>query len=643
MHRLGSKGHLRTRILSTLLIPVFALGCLSVASVIEDSAEGRSAGELVTYLELAVLTGNTLHETQTERGLTGLFLNSKGASSGAELEAQRTKNDKAIADFNAYLGEHGNELPADSVEKLDVVKATLGDLAKQREAIIAQKIDTATAIAWYTALNSQLLDAAAALAASSPNAQLQREATSYVALLNAKEQVGIERARLAVVFANDKFATGQLQPAVSAVAAQKSYLSVFASTANDVTVADYDRAMQHPDVAAAADMEKLAFDKAGVGGFGVDSKVWFRTITHKIELIAEVERGQGERLIVAATDVRSNAQRSLLFNAVLSLIAVVASIALGWLIATSVSGQVSRSARNLRESSDQLARVGISLGASAEETAAQARIVTSAGEHVSGSVDTVAAAVEEMNASIGEIAHNTSDAASAALEAVRTVEATNATISKLGESSAEIGRVLDVITSIAEQTNLLALNATIEAARAGDQGKGFAVVANEVKELAKETARATEEIASRIAAIQNDTHGAVDAISKIGDVVDRINEIQTSIAGAVEQQTAAVGEIARNINEAAVGSSEIANNISSVAVAAVETSEGAQAAQHAGDTLALLARRLQELVEGSTHRADEAVSPSIDEFSATASRRKVRHRARFGADRNDDDVVLEHA
>jgi methyl-accepting chemotaxis protein len=165
------------------------------------------------------------------------------------------------------------------------------------------------------------------------------------------------------------------------------------------------------------------------------------------------------------------------------------------------------------------------MSSNAEETSAQSHAVSAASEQVSKSTQTVATGIEEMDASIREIAKNASDAARVATTAVKVAEATNAKIAKLGESSLEIGNVIKVITSIAQQTNLLALNATIEAARAGEAGKGFAVVANEVKELAKETAKATEEISLKIAAIQSDTQGAVEAIDQISTVINQINDI----------------------------------------------------------------------------------------------------------------------
>jgi methyl-accepting chemotaxis protein len=169
-------------------------------------------------------------------------------------------------------------------------------------------------------------------------------------------------------------------------------------------------------------------------------------------------------------------------------------------------------------------------------------------------------------------------------------------VSKLGESSLQIAEVVKVITSIAQQTNLLALNATIEAARAGEAGKGFAVVATEVKELAQETAKATEDIARRVDAIQGDTAGAVEAIAEISGIIGKINDYQLTIASAVEEQTATTNEMSRNVSEAAAGAGEIAANITGVATAAQVTTESVSEAQSAATDLARMGSELQALV-----------------------------------------------
>jgi methyl-accepting chemotaxis protein len=259
-------------------------------------------------------------------------------------------------------------------------------------------------------------------------------------------------------------------------------------------------------------------------------------------------------------------------------------------------GTMAGNATALAGASEELTATSQTMAASAEEASAQANVVAAAAEEVSRNVQTVATGSEEMGASIREIAHNANEAARVASQAVGVAQDTNATVAKLGESSVEIGNVVKVITSIAEQTNLLALNATIEAARAGEAGKGFAVVANEVKDLAQETARATEDIARRVETIQGDTTGAVEAIGQISAIIAQINDFQVTIASAVEEQTATTNEMNRNVSEAATGSTQIAENITGVAQAAATTTAGVTESQRSVDELARMAAELRTLV-----------------------------------------------
>jgi methyl-accepting chemotaxis protein len=257
---------------------------------------------------------------------------------------------------------------------------------------------------------------------------------------------------------------------------------------------------------------------------------------------------------------------------------------------------IEASATSLAGASDRMTDTTTHIASAAEETSVQAQAVSAAAEQVSRSVDSVSAGGEQMGASIREISQNAAEAARVASEAVTVTAATSATMGKLGESSAEIGNVIKTITAIAEQTNLLALNATIEAARAGDAGKGFAVVASEVKDLAQETARATEDISKRVQAIQADTSGAVAAIEEISLVIERISDFQTTIASAVEEQTATTAEMNRSVTEAAGGTGEIAQNITGVAEAARMTSQSVNETQEATTELSRLSSELRSVV-----------------------------------------------
>jgi methyl-accepting chemotaxis protein len=274
---------------------------------------------------------------------------------------------------------------------------------------------------------------------------------------------------------------------------------------------------------------------------------------------------------------------------------------------------IAENATHVASASEELNATSQQISANSEETSAQAGVVSTASQQVNQNLQSVSTGADEMTSTIQSIATSAHEAATVASNAVQTAQSANATVGKLGESSAEIGEVIKVITSIAQQTNLLALNATIEAARAGEAGKGFAVVANEVKELAKQTAKATEDISRKINAIQTDTKDAVDAIASITEVIKQVNDISGTIATAVEEQSATTNEMTRNVTDAAKGSGEITRNISGVADSARGTSNSAHESQKAAHELAEMATQLQGLVaqfkiKGNQHNGLSAYS-----------------------------------
>jgi methyl-accepting chemotaxis protein len=363
-------------------------------------------------------------------------------------------------------------------------------------------------------------------------------------------------------------------------------------TAKDALAAESKAAQVRLDDAVSRSQTiSLLIAVAAIAVIALASWITMRSITRPVKLVQASLAALAAGDLTVSTGVRS---RDEVGQMAASLDAAQESL-------REVMAGMATSANAVAASSEELSVSSAQIAASAEETATQSGVVAGAAEEVSRSVETVAAGAEQMGASIREIASNAAEASEVAARGVTAAENTTATIAKLGESSAEIGNVVKVITSIAEQTNLLALNATIEAARAGEAGKGFAVVANEVKELAQETAKATEDIARRVLAIQGDTTAAVTAIEEISQIVAQISDRQTTIASAVEEQTATTNEMSRSVQEAATSSTEIASNITGVSSAADSTTQALGQTRTAVEELSRMAADLRTTVARFTY------------------------------------------
>jgi methyl-accepting chemotaxis protein len=308
-----------------------------------------------------------------------------------------------------------------------------------------------------------------------------------------------------------------------------------------------------------------------------------RSVTGPVGRLVEVLRGMARGDLTLHPDVIGSDEIAVMSRAVDEAVAgVKATVA-----------EIVENGGRLTEASDTMRRVSHQIDSAIAETDQQAGMAAAAANGVSGNVHTVAAGSEEMGSAITEISRNAAEAAQVAADAVAAARSTSETINRLGESSAQIGDVIETITAIASQTNLLALNATIEAARAGESGKGFAVVASEVKDLAQETAQATEKISQQIAAIQSDTGQAVTAIDEISRIIEQISDFQTTIASAVEEQSATTAEMNRGVSEAANGVTDIANSIASVAHGTASSREAVGEVARTAEDVQSLADRLR--------------------------------------------------
>jgi methyl-accepting chemotaxis protein len=337
-----------------------------------------------------------------------------------------------------------------------------------------------------------------------------------------------------------------------------------------------------------------------------------RPVVSATAMLKDIAQGEGDltqRLDDSTTDELGELARW--FNTfVEKLRGIIKDLAANAATLSSASTELAATSTQLASGAEETTNQSAAVASAAEEMTTNINSMAAASEQMTSNIRSVAAAVEEMTVSINEIAKNAEQASAVAEDAAQLADTSNETIGELGLAAEEIGKVIETIQDIAEQTNLLALNATIEAARAGDAGRGFAVVATEVKELAKQTAEATEDIRARIEGIQRSTERAVGSIGRISGVIKSVNEVSRSIASAVEEQSISTKEISgtmantsdaaasvsTGVNESAVASDEISRSIVGVDQAAKQTAEGAAQTQLASGELSRLAEQLQTLV-----------------------------------------------
>lgn len=652
---------IRTKLILLLILPLLAVAWMGFVGYRSNSQLAHEMSRIEDLTGLAVHISALVHETQKERGLTAGYYGSRGQSFTSELDAQRGLVDeqlKALQDFLAEFDRDG--LDATLIASLDDANARLDALSSVRDSALAMSIPAAEAIGYYSATNGALLDTIGYIAQQSTDSEITSHITAYQSFLKGKERAGIERAVLSNTFAADAFGPGMYNKFIRLVADQDTYFNEFSVFADAASLNSFRRLEAGEEFAAVQAYREKAAAHAATGGFGLDAKIWFGTITQKINKLKSFEDGLSAELLVEAGTKRAEASRASFVFALTTLAMCLVAVVCACLMIRSVLRPLRNIIDQLKDCAEGKADLTRQADASrrdeigelaswfnvftrrihdlvaevaqaTNEVASASSQIASSSEDMSLStkeqalqITQVSAAVKQMAASVVDVSRKAADAANSAGNSGRVageggaiVQATitgmqsinqavsesAGSVQKLGDRGEQIDQVITVINDIAEQTNLLALNAAIEAARAGEHGRGFAVVADEVRKLADRTTQATEEIARSIQAIQDETQLAVSQMTAGQEQIQggmgkatEAGESLREIVGSANEVASMIHSIAAAAEEQSAAAEEVSRNIQTITHIADESSAGITQSSSAANELSMRAEGLLRLV-----------------------------------------------
>ncbi|MFK7739848.1 MAG: methyl-accepting chemotaxis protein [Planctomycetota bacterium] len=664
----------KTRIFATMVALFLFGAAFAVRQALQEGSRADSMEGVHALSRVCSASARLVHEMQKERGMTAGYLGSKGRKFADKLPKQRELVDARRADYEAICEEVAASMTADFGDLVHAAGEGLGQMKSMRSSVDGLAVPLPKALGYFTGLNGQLLDLVLVAGRGSVDVGVTTTMTAYASFLKGKERIGIERAVLANTFSADRFAKGMFEKLIALVATQGSYFHEFGQIANQEAMDLYRRAQADSSFAAVDAMRQVAIDRAATGGFEIDAEQWFETITKKINCLAAVDVALGERLLGQAGELRDASRASSWFLWGVVLVGVGCAAGALWLLfrttiqplrmltdkfrevaigdgdlsnrvefdrkdelgqladsfnqfvakvagvvqnmshsansVASASTQLSATAANLSDGSSRMNHQSGSVAAAVEQLSATIEAMASESARVSHNLDAFQNQVVEFRTSVDHVGTQSTQVRAAADAATAAVQTSNSNITALGDAADQIGRVVELIEDIAGQINLLALNATIEAARAGEAGKGFAVVANEVKDLARQTGDATDDIRKRVHAIQSSTHDSIGSMEQIRGSIGKVHEVSEAIAqstqqqgqhaesltGSVQSANQATQTVARNVSEASLAAGEISKQVQAVAQQVAETTQAASETREASSGLSRLSEELSSTV-----------------------------------------------
>jgi methyl-accepting chemotaxis protein len=583
---------IRNKILLLVSVPLLALSLFAFELISANKNLHKQSSKFEQLVNLTLLSSALLHETQKERGASAGFIGSKGAKFSQIVKAQRQLTDVRLSSFNDLLRSLSMTVYGEEVVQN---KRALGELLKElpskRMAVDELRISVDEQLRYYTSINTHLLNISDFLARFSPNGEMANSGAAFSTFLQSKERAGIERAVLSNTFALDIFGEGMFSKFSSLVNTQQIYLAVFADMASKEQMAYYEEQMSHSSVADVDRMRAIAVANSESGRFGVDSEVWFSTITQKIGQLRKVENYLGSGLHQMSIAEEQQTSNALTQSVIVFFAALMITLLLVWLLSRSLLTPITSALQlavamakgdltpsSAKVSHDEAGRLlaalnemQASVGKAIETSQGVGRAVLDGAinvgenstelsvrtEQQAASLETTAANTEEISATTKSNAENATEAsrlAQVAWEQAKlggnVVCSAVLAMDEISEASIKIASITGVIDEIAFQTNLLALNAAVEAARAGEQGRGFAVVASEVRQLAGRSSSAAKEIKDLIRDSAEKVESGSSYVGQSGktleDIVEsvqKVSELISEISSASREQAEGVDDI----------------------------------------------------------------------------------------------------